>query len=54
MTDAIGQASALAIFLNGDGILDPDRRGRRTHDESFLLMVNPIAYPNSLRLLMRH
>jgi isoamylase len=46
MTDdqwSTGQARALAIFLNGDGILDPDRRGRRPRDESFLLMVNPTS-----------
>jgi isoamylase len=46
MTDeewTTGQARALAIFLNGEGIPDPDRRGRRLHDDSFLLLVNPTA-----------
>lgn len=35
------EARALAIFLNGDGIPDPDRRGMRPRDDSFLLFVNP-------------
>jgi glycogen operon protein len=46
MTDeewSTGQARALAIFLNGDGIPDPDRRGRRSRDHSFLLLVNPTS-----------
>jgi glycogen operon protein len=44
MTDeqwTTGQAHALGIFLNGDGIPDPDRRGRRPRDDSFLLLINP-------------
>jgi len=36
-----GRAHALAIFYNGDGIPEPDRRGRTVHDDSFLLLVNP-------------
>jgi glycogen operon protein len=46
MTDeewATGQARALGVFLNGDGIPDPDRRGRRPRDDSFLLLVNPTS-----------
>jgi glycogen operon protein len=46
MTDeewTTGQARALTIFLNGEGIPDPDRRGRRLRDDSFLLLVNPTA-----------
>jgi isoamylase len=46
MTDeewTTGQAHALGIFLNGDGSPDPDRRGRRPRDESFLLLVNPTS-----------
>jgi isoamylase len=46
MTDeqwTTGQARALGIFLNGDGLPDPDRRGRRPRDRSFLLLVNPTA-----------
>jgi len=44
MTDeqwTTGQAHTLGIFLNGDGIPDPDRRGRRPRDDSFLLLINP-------------
>ncbi|MFF0310086.1 glycogen debranching protein GlgX [Streptosporangium sp. NPDC004379] len=43
MTDAdwnVGYARSLAVFLNGDAITEPDRRGRRTRDDSFLLMFN--------------
>jgi glycogen operon protein len=46
MTDeewSTGQAHALGVFLNGDGIPDPDRRGRRPRDNSFLLLVNPTS-----------
>jgi isoamylase len=44
MTDAQwsdGRAHALAIFYNGDGIPEPDSRGRKVRDDSFLLLVNP-------------
>jgi glycogen operon protein len=37
----MGQAHVLGIFLNGDGVPDPDRRGRRPRDNSFLLLINP-------------
>ncbi|PZG51980.1 glycogen debranching enzyme GlgX [Spongiactinospora gelatinilytica] len=43
MTDADwneGEARSLAVFLNGDAITEPDRRGRRISDDSFLLMFN--------------
>ncbi|GAA3428590.1 glycogen debranching protein GlgX [Streptosporangium sandarakinum] len=43
MTDAdwnVGYARSLAVFLNGDAITEPDRRGRRTRDDSFLLLFN--------------
>src|SRR5260370_6358653 len=36
--DAPGRA--MAIYLNGDAITEPDRRGRRIADDSFLLLVN--------------
>ena len=36
-----GEARALAIFLNGAGIPEVDRHGRRITDDSFLLLVNP-------------
>jgi glycogen operon protein len=44
MTDeewTAGHAGALTVFLNGDGIPEPDRFGRRIQDDSFLLLVNP-------------
>ncbi|MER7127347.1 glycogen debranching protein GlgX [Streptosporangium saharense] len=43
MTDAdwnVGYAKSLAVFLNGDAITEPDRRGRRIVDDSFLLLFN--------------
>ncbi|SDG53061.1 glycogen operon protein [Sinosporangium album] len=43
MTDAdwnVGYARSLAVFLNGDSITEPDRRGRRISDDSFLLLFN--------------
>jgi isoamylase len=46
MTDeqwASGHAGALAVFLNGEGIPEPDRQGRMPIDDSFLLLVNPTA-----------
>ena len=36
--DAPGRA--MAAFLNGDAITEPDRRGQRVVDDSFLLLVN--------------
>jgi isoamylase len=35
-----GYAKALAVFLNGDAISEPDPRGRRVSDDSFLLLFN--------------
>ena len=32
---------ALAVFLNGDAITEPDPRGHRLVDDSFLLLFNP-------------
>jgi isoamylase len=43
MTDADwhnGYAKSLCVFLNGEAITEPDRRGRRVVDDSFLLMFN--------------
>ncbi|GLW05151.1 glycogen operon protein GlgX homolog [Microtetraspora sp. NBRC 13810] len=43
MTDAdwkVGYARSMAVFLNGDAITEPDTRGRRIRDDSFLLMFN--------------
>ncbi|WP_131740089.1 glycogen debranching protein GlgX [Actinomadura roseirufa] len=35
-----GFNKSLIVFLNGDAIGEPDRRGRRIRDDSFLLLVN--------------
>ena len=35
-----GYAKALGVFLNGDAITEPDARGRRVTDDSFLLLFN--------------
>ena len=36
----VGYAKAIAIHLNGEAISEPDRRGERVRDDSFLLLVN--------------
>jgi glycogen operon protein len=43
MTDGdweTGYAKAVTIFLNGDAITEPDRRGEPVRDDSFLLLIN--------------
>ncbi|MFC4911836.1 glycogen debranching protein GlgX [Actinomadura gamaensis] len=35
-----GFAKSLAVYLNGEAITEPDARGRRVRDDSFLLLVN--------------
>jgi len=35
-----GYAKAVTIFLNGDAITEPDRRGEPMQDDSFLLLIN--------------
>jgi glycogen operon protein len=35
-----GFAKSLGVFLNGDALPDPDLRGRRLRDDSFLLLFN--------------
>jgi isoamylase len=43
MTDAdweTGSARSLTVFLNGDAITEPDRRGESIRDDSFLLLFN--------------
>jgi glycogen operon protein len=37
---ADGEASAITVFLNGEAIDEPNRRGQPVHDESFLLVFN--------------
>ena len=43
MTDAdwgTGYVKALTVYLNGDAITEPDRRGEPVRDDSFLLLIN--------------
>jgi isoamylase len=43
MTDddwAAGFAKSLTVFLNGEGISEPDQRGDRVRDNSFLMLFN--------------
>jgi isoamylase len=50
MTDedwAAGFAKSLTVFLNGDGISEPDQRGQPVRDDSFLLLFN--ASENDLK-----
>jgi glycogen operon protein len=50
MTDedwSAGFAKSLTVFLNGDGISEPDSRGQRVRDDSFLLLFN--ASENDLK-----
>ena len=35
-----GFAKSLTVFLNGGAISEPDRRGERVQDDSFLLLFN--------------
>ncbi len=39
---------SMAVFLNGDAITEPDTRGERVSDDSFLLLFNahsdPVAF----------
>ncbi|MFC5954094.1 glycogen debranching protein GlgX [Streptomyces pratens] len=44
------RASALTVFLNGNAISEPDRRGERITDDSFLLMFN--ASPGPLEFVV--
>ncbi len=48
MTDQdwnVGFAKSLGVFLNGDAITEPDPRGRRVRDDSFLLLINAGSEP---------
>ncbi|MBX6768466.1 MAG: glycogen debranching protein GlgX, partial [Actinomadura rubrobrunea] len=42
---AVGFAKSLGVFLNGDAITEPDPRGRRVRDDSFLLLINAHSEP---------
>jgi isoamylase len=53
MTDAdwaAGFAKSLTVFLNGDAISEPDPRGERIRDESFLLLFNASELDLELRI----
>jgi glycogen operon protein len=53
MTDADwaqGQAKSLVVFLNGGAIPEPDRRGQRVVDDSFLIAFNADAEPISFTI----
>jgi glycogen operon protein len=45
-----GYAKSLMVFLNGEGITEPDPRGRRVRDDSFLLLINAYAEELGFRL----
>ncbi|WP_067831597.1 glycogen debranching protein GlgX [Actinomadura kijaniata] len=45
-----GFNKSLAVFLNGDAITEPGRRGERLRDDSFLLMFN--AHEGDLRFAL--
>ena len=40
-----GYAKALGVFLNGDRITEPDPRGERVRDDSFLLLFSADSQP---------
>jgi isoamylase len=53
MTDAdwhAGHAKSLGVFLNGEAITEPDPRGRKVSDDSFLLLINAHAESMSFTL----
>jgi len=45
-----GVVSSVGMFLNGNEIAEPGRRGERVADESFLVLLNGGAEPVSFRL----
>jgi isoamylase len=46
-----GFGKSLAVYLNGEGIHEPDERGQRIVDDSFLLMFNAHHEPIDFSLL---
>jgi isoamylase len=53
MTDAdwkIGYAKAMGVFLNGEAITEPDPRGERVRDETFLLLFSADSQPAQFTL----
>jgi isoamylase len=45
-----GYAKALGVFLNGDAISEPDPRGERVRDDSFLLLFSADDQPVTFTL----
>ena len=45
-----GYAKAVAVYLNGDAITEPDTRGQRVRDDSFLLLLNAHSETITFRL----
>ena len=45
-----GFAKSLAVFLNGDAIQSPGRRGERIQDQSFFLIANAHWEPLDFKL----
>ncbi|WP_328580986.1 glycogen debranching protein GlgX [Streptomyces sp. NBC_00370] len=45
-----GDARAITVFLNGDAISEPDPRGDRVTDDSFLILLNGHHEPLDFRL----
>ena len=45
-----GYARAVAVYLNGDAITEPDTRGQRVRDDSFLLLFNAHSETITFRL----
>ncbi len=45
-----GLAKSVMVFLNGDAILEPDKRGQRIVGDSFLMMFNAHSEPITFRL----
>jgi isoamylase len=53
MTDSdwhTGYARAVTVYLNGDAITEPDTRGQRVRDDSFLLLLNAHSESITFRL----
>ena len=44
------EAGSFALFVNGDAIPDPGRRGERVSDDSFVVIVNAHADPATWQL----
>ncbi len=45
-----GYARAVGVYLNGDAITEPDTRGQRVRDDSFLLLLNAHSESITFRL----